>query len=129
MERRLRRAPILYILAIATLLTSAPAHAAGDITGQWQVDVPISEDVVAHWTLDLRTDGTYLFNDVTNSATQMGTYHAENGRWSVVGMWAKSPYVAPGTVYKDSGSYRLIGEDAMRLTGNYGSAVWKRVSP
>lgn len=129
MERRLRRAPILYILALAALLMSAPARAAADITGQWQVDVPISQDVVAHWTLALNPDGTYLFSDTTNNATQMGTFRAENGRWSVVGMWAKSPYVAPGTIYKDSGSYRLIGEDQMRLTGNYGSAVWRRITP
>lgn len=101
------------------------------LTGFWDLYVPMPNGTVARWTVVFRADGTYRFEDTSTGSVHQGIYKAANGVWSLVGAWTKAVGLAPGAriPYSDHGTYKLIAPDALELTGQAGTAVWKKVSP
>lgn len=100
--------------------------AANDIAGYWEINVPTPQGGSVRWTVDFGSDGRYVFTDTSNGASHSGTYQAANGEWSLNGTWTRNPFLAPGTVYADGGTYRLPAPNSLELQGRAGTGFWSR---
>ncbi len=119
------------VLAVAASLVpkissgdrSAPTSqtaAQSDLVGTWALQSPPGFD----WTVDYRANGSFTLTTRAapgsgqSAQTVDGFYEAENGVFTTR---------APETSADDHGTYRLLTETTLEMTGQLGVSVWIRV--
>jgi hypothetical protein len=116
------------IAAIIVLLAATAGRAPAQGDGRAAVDPRIAgtwESAVGadRWVLEFRATGAYAFTieSATTQPGHSGTFTAAGGKWGL-----KS---TAGTPWTDGGTYAFVDQDTLALTGNLGTAHWKRRRP
>lgn len=91
--------------------TAATHSTSGDLVGVWELRSPPQPD----WVVEYRADGTYVLTMPT--ARIHGVYEAGNGAF----------VTRPESIGTDDhGSYRLLDDDTLEMTGKLGGSLWVR---
>lgn len=83
----------------------------GDLVGVWELRSPPQPD----WIVEYRADGTYVLT--MRTARIHGVYEAVNGAF----------VTRPESIGTDDhGSYRLLDDNTLEMTGKLGGSLWVR---
>ncbi|MEM8936829.1 MAG: hypothetical protein AAGC77_10520 [Pseudomonadota bacterium] len=84
---------------------------AGDFVGLWEHQAVYPTG----WMTEYKADGTFVFTTPTSKT--VGTYTAKNGQWT---------QRSDSYDFEDSGTYRILDDETIEITGKYGPNVWRR---
>lgn len=92
-----------------------PGSVDSNLVGVWEFSVN-----PGRWLLEIGPNGTYTFlSEAADGAlTNMGTFTANNGRWTMH---------ATSLTWDDTGTYTYQRPETLTLTGNLGPGTWYRL--
>jgi hypothetical protein len=94
-----------------------PGSVESNLVGVWEFFIN-----PGRWLLEIGRNGTYTFQSeaADGAAANMGTFTANNGRWTMH---------ATSLTSDDGGTYKYQAPGTLIMTGKLGTGTWRRIAP